>query len=114
AKNTTMLIESSMQAVEKGSRLVSKANEDFEAVAAKSSQVASIVGEISEHFQQQSAAAKQIALGIEQVASVVQINSATSEESAAASEELSSQANVLKNLVAQFKFENDGEKESLY
>ena len=107
AKNTTMLIESSMQAVEKGSRLVSKANEDFEAVAAKSSQVASIVGEISEHFQQQSAAAKQIALGIEQVASVVQINSATSEESAAASEELSGQANVLRGLVAQFNLKEN-------
>ena len=106
AKNTTMLIESSMQAVEKGGKLVNKASEDFETVAAKSSEVTSIVGEITEQFQQQSVAAKQIALGIEQVASVVQINSATSEESAAASEELSSQANVLKNLVAQFKLED--------
>ena len=106
AKNTTMLIESAMQAVEKGGKLVNKASEDFETVAAKSSEVTSIVGEITEQFQQQSAAAKQIALGIEQVASVVQINSATSEESAAASEELSSQANVLKDLVAQFKLED--------
>ena len=41
--------------------------------------------------------------GIDQISSVVQTNSATAEESAAASEELSGQAQVLKNLVGQFK-----------
>ncbi len=48
-------------------------------------------------------AANQISQSIGQVAAVVHMNSATSEESAAASEELSSQANVLKNLVGQFR-----------
>ena len=107
AKNTTMLIESAMQAVEKGSRLVGSASVDFAQVAKKSDEVSGIVAELAEQFQQQAVAAKQIALGIEQVASVVQINSATSEESAAASEQLSSQANELKDLVRQFKMTSE-------
>ena len=45
----------------------------------------------------------QVTVGIDQISSVVQTNSATAEESAAASEELSSQAQVLKRLVGQFK-----------
>jgi len=39
---------------------------------------------------------------------VVQTNSATSEESAAASEELSSQAVLMKSLLARFKLRQDG------
>jgi methyl-accepting chemotaxis protein len=45
----------------------------------------------------------QITQGIEQVSQVVQTNSATAEESAAASEELSGQAELLKNMVSEFK-----------
>jgi methyl-accepting chemotaxis protein len=38
---------------------------------------------------------------------VVQTNSATAEETAAASEELSSQAQMLKNMIGQFKFKEN-------
>ena len=107
AKNTTSLIESSIMAVEKGSKLVSRANDDFTKVAQKAGQITEIVGALSEQFQQQATATSQISLGIDQVASVVQMNSATSEESAAASEQLSSQANVLRGLVEQFKLRHD-------
>ncbi len=103
AKNTTALIESSIEAVEKGSLLVSKTSTGFVEVAAKASEVVKLVDSISEQAQEQAAAISQVSIGIEQVSSVVQMNSATSEESAAASEELSSQAEVLKNLVDQFK-----------
>jgi len=103
AKNTTSLIESSIEAVEKGSQLVSKTSTGFVMVAEKTSQVVDLVNDISIKAQEQASAISQISIGIEQVSSVVQMNSATSEESAAASEELSSQAEVLKSLVDQFK-----------
>ena len=109
AKNTTALIETSIVAVEKGEKLVNRAGEDFARVGEKSFKITEVVGAITERFRQQAVAANQISLGIEQVASVVQMNSATSEESAAASEELSSQANVLKGLVSQFRLESDSE-----
>ena len=113
AKNTTALIESSIVAVEKGGKLVGRASEDFAQVAEKSNAVNTIVGELAQQFQQQAVAANQISLGIEQVASVVQMNSATSEESAAASEQLSSQANVLRNLVGQFKLDGESGAEEI-
>lgn len=103
AKNTTVLIENSISAVEKGEKLVNKASLDFAEVAEKSNAVGEIVGMITEKSQEQASAISQISEGVDQVASVVQMNSATSEESAAASEELSTQATVLKGLVEQFK-----------
>lgn len=42
-------------------------------------------------------------MGLDQISAVVQTNSATSEQSAAASEELSSQAQLLDDLVGQFR-----------
>lgn len=105
AKSTTALIESSIEAVGKGTSLVNKTSDGFEQVAVKAEASVKLVEEISAQAQDQAVAISQIALGVEQVSSVVQMNSATSEESAAASEELSSQAEALKNLVGQFKLE---------
>ena len=103
AKNTAALRESSIAAVEKGGKLVTRASEDFTAVAEKTEEIVSRIGTIYEQAQQQAEAVGHVSLGIEQVSNVVQMNSATSEESAAASEELSSQAAVLKSLVEQFQ-----------
>ena len=103
AKNTTALIESSIEAVEKGTVLVNRTSQGFVGIADKSAQIAKLVEAISTQAQEQAAAISQVSIGIEQVSSVVQMNSATSEESAAASEQLSSQAETLKNLVEQFK-----------
>lgn len=106
AKNTTALIESSIEAVEKGTIRVNKTSENFTKVAEKAAEIDVLIEDISSKSQEQAEAMSQIAVGIEQVSSVVQMNSATSEESAAASEELSSQASVLKELVGQFKLED--------
>ncbi len=103
AKNTTALIESSIEAVEKGTGLVNKTSAGFVLVASKSAEVGKIVETISVQAQEQASAVSQISIGIDQVSSVVQMNSATSEESAAASEELSSQAAILKSQVERFK-----------
>jgi len=103
AKNTTALIESSIEAVEKGRQLVNKTSHGFSEAAAKSKEVGVIVDNISVQAQEQASAVSQIAIGVEQVSSVVQMNSATAEESAAASEELTSQAAQLKESVGAFK-----------
>ncbi|MBP8640676.1 MAG: methyl-accepting chemotaxis protein [Oscillospiraceae bacterium] len=103
AKSTTALIESSIEAVEKGTGLVNRTSEGFSKIAEKSAQIVQLVEAISAQAQEQASAISQVSIGIDQVSSVVQMNSATSEESAAASEELSSQAESLKELVGQFK-----------
>ena len=58
---------------------------------------------ISDATEEQADSIAQVTIGIDQISSVVQSNSATAEQSAAASEELSSQADLLKKLVSQFK-----------
>ena len=103
AKNTTVLIESSIEAVDKGTDLVKKTSASFAEVASQSAEVNRLIELISLQAQEQSTAVSQISIGIEQISSVVQMNSATSEEVAAASEELSSQSNYLKESASRFK-----------
>ena len=105
AKNTTALIENSIDAVKRGTELVNKTSAGFTEVAAETAKVSKLIEEISAQTQEQAAAISQISIGVEQISSVVQMNSATSEESAAASEELSSQAAVLKGLVDKIKLD---------
>lgn len=64
------------------------------------------MAEIAEASDNQALAVAQITEGINQIAGVIESNTATSEESAAASEELSTQANMLKELVGRFQYEN--------
>lgn len=56
---------------------------------------------------EQASGITQVNQAIAQVAQVVQTNSATSEESAASSEELSSQADLLKELVGNYKLKKN-------
>ena len=64
----------------------------------------SLASKSAEASKNQADSIHQVTQGVDQISSVVQTNSATAEESAAASEELSGQAQILKNLVGQFKF----------
>ena len=102
AKNTAGLIESSIEAVEKGAALVNKTSTGFSVVAAKAVEVGKLVENISDQVQEQAGSISQISLGVEQVSSVVQTNSAIAEENAASSEELSAQASNLKSSVSRF------------
>lgn len=106
AKETAVLIENSIQAVEKGAAIMNKTSASFTEVASKSMEVGTMVDDMTDQARTQAAAISQIKLGIEQISSVIQINSATSEESAAESEELSAQVIALKALVAHFKLSN--------
>lgn len=103
AKNTTALIEETVQAVANGTKIAGGTAEALQNVVTGSNRVASLINEIAQASIQQSNAVEQITFGVEQIASVVQNNSATAEESAAASEELSGQAQMLKELVSHFQ-----------
>lgn len=108
AKNTTALIESAIIAVTHGEEIAEKTNMTFGELTNKVSEVQSTIGEISAASGEQANAIREITIGVDQISTVVQTNSATSEESAAASEELSGQANMLNQLIKQFKLaDND-------
>ena len=103
AKNTTELIEGSLQSVNKGTKIAAMTKDSLDVIVERSGISVSMIEEIAKATEQQSAAAAQVSSGIDQISAVVQTNSATSEESAAASEELSSQAQMLREMVKDIK-----------
>lgn len=103
AKNTTDLIEGTVNAIDKGNALVEEVANEISLVAKATMEVAEINEKISGASKEAADSITQVTVGIDQISGVVQTNSATSEQSAAASEELSGQAQMLKDLVAEFK-----------
>ena len=108
SKNTSALIEGALQAVERGTKIANETASALNDVVSGVGDVAATIDQISSASKDQSDAVRQVTLGIDQISSVVQTNYATAEESAAASEELSGQAQILKNLVGQFRLPGEG------
>lgn len=103
AKNTTLLIEESMHAVENGTKITAETAKSMQAVVEGTKRINMIIEDVADSSDKQAIAVNQVTQGIEQISSVVQTNSATAEQSAAASEELSGQAQIMKGLVQKFK-----------
>ena len=106
ARETTDLIEGSIQKVETGTQIANDTASALGEIVTGIEQSASLVADIAKASNEQASGIAQINKGIEQVSMVVQNNSATAEESAAASEELSSQAELLKQMVGKFSLRN--------
>jgi methyl-accepting chemotaxis protein len=107
AKETTALIEGSMQKVEGGTRIANETAAALKEIVESIQRVSGLVSDIAAASNDQAVGVDQVNQGISQIASVVQTTSATSEETAAASEELSSQAEMLKQQVAKFKLKQN-------
>ena len=103
AKETTELIESSMNKVDAGTKIANETSGALKKIVEGVTQSAELVGEIASASNEQAAALEQVNQGIMQISQVVQSNAAASEECAAASEELSAQADELKKCVGIFK-----------
>lgn len=103
AKETTEMIESSINKVNGGTKIANETAGALNKIVDGVGKVAVLINNIAIASNDQATALSQINQGIMQVSQVVQTNSATSEEAAAASEELSSQAELLKDQVARFR-----------
>jgi methyl-accepting chemotaxis protein len=103
ARQTTDLIEGSINKVQVGTKLANETASALSEIVKGIESAAKIVGEIANASNEQATAIAQVNKGIAQVSEVVQNNSATAEESAAASEQLSSQAELLKEMVGRFQ-----------
>lgn len=103
AKNTTILIQGSVDAVQEGHDIAVMTAQALENATTQTATTVSMITEITQSYQELTNQLDQLSIGVDQIASVVQTNSATAEESAAASQELSSQAHLLKDLIARFR-----------
>ena len=111
AKQTTALIENSINAIYKGTMLADEAGKSLAGIVNKTSETNELINEVVKATSQQTVSVNQIRSGIEQISSVVQENAATAEASAANSEELSGQVQILNDLVNKFKIESTEESQ---
>jgi len=107
AKDTSDIIQDTIEKTELGSRLAGETAASLNEIAGGISESNRLVAEIAASSEEQSESISQINIGINQVSQVVQSNSATAEESAAASEEMNGQSIMLKQLITQFKLKED-------
>jgi methyl-accepting chemotaxis protein len=96
AKESAVLIETSVRAVKKGMTIADETATQLEEVADSSKVITEEVTDIADTLGQQT-------VEIQQINDVVQTNSATSQECAAASEQMSSEAENLREMIRRFK-----------
>lgn len=108
AKESTTLIEGSVNAVTKGMGIASETAKHLEDIAENSRVITEEVNGIAVELEAQITAMNQIDEGILHINDVIQTNSATSEECAAASQEMNNQVNVLEEMIRSFKIEEFG------
>ncbi len=104
AQITTALIENTLNAINRGSKIVNETADSFEKIFVASQNTVELIQNIADASNEQTQAITEVKNGIDQISSTVEANSATAEESAAQSEELSSQAILLTELISVFKF----------
>ncbi len=108
ARETTELIEGSIDKVQQGTKIANETASALREIVDRIEKAADLVGNIADASNEQATGIAQVNKGIEQVSQVVQSNSATAEESAAASEQLSSQSEMLKGMVERFRLYEEG------
>ena len=103
AKQTTALIETSVNKVKEGSEIADRTAHSLTEAADRIKNINGSVQRIGQASDSQAASVAQISQGVDQVAAVVQTTSATAEESSASSEELAGQARMLQEEVGKFR-----------
>lgn len=105
AKNTSELIEHSMDAISNGTSIVSETAESLNEIISSSEKSSTVIQNIADAAIVQEKSIEEVNYRLTQVSEVIQLNSATAEESAALSEEMSAQAAMLKELIQHFRYE---------
>lgn len=103
AVNTRELIQTTVNEISIGNEIAGETWESLRQVLVKIEEVLGIIEQAKITTHQQAEAVSQIKRGIEHISNVVENNAATAQESSASSQELSVQAEVLKELMEQFR-----------
>ncbi|MFA5341541.1 MAG: methyl-accepting chemotaxis protein [Clostridia bacterium] len=111
ANETTELIKGSIKNVNKGTDIANMTEESLRSIVSSIDKAYELIEKISLSSNEQASSVMQINNALDELSKVVQNNSASAEQTAASSEELSSQAVLLKDMVALLKIANDGGSE---
>ncbi|MBF0120261.1 MAG: Cache 3/Cache 2 fusion domain-containing protein [Desulfobacterales bacterium] len=103
AKETSTLIEDSINRVENGAKIAAHTAESLNEIMTAASKLTNIVSEIAIASNEQAQGVSQINIGLEQVDQVAQGSISHAEQSSSASEKLSMQATELQQLINMFK-----------
>jgi methyl-accepting chemotaxis protein len=104
ATETSTLIQSAIEAIHKGSKMVGSAAHELDEVKDNAIKSKELVASIANEMQKEAESISEITTGLEQISQVVQQNSATAEESSASSNELNDHATLLKDMVAKITY----------
>ncbi|HLO39446.1 MAG TPA: methyl-accepting chemotaxis protein [Phycisphaerales bacterium] len=99
AKNTSSLIEGSVQSSRNGVAISEEVAKTLDEIKLASEKVDALISEIAIAGKEQAQGIEQVNLAVSQMDKVTQVTAATAEESASAAEEMSSQAVVLNSVV---------------
>ncbi len=103
AKETTALIEDSIEKVKTGTSIAKQTANALGKIVTNTLEVSELISNITSATEEQSSAISKISYGLNDISEVTQLNSSNSEQTAKSSEELSNQSNILKSLVGVFK-----------
>ncbi|RII36473.1 methyl-accepting chemotaxis protein [Clostridium chromiireducens] len=106
AKQTSLLINDSINAVNQGKTLANNTAQTLLELVTSVNNVSGIISNITAVSKDQADSISQIHHGILKISDVVQSNSAIAEESAASSQELTAQAETLNIMIDQFKLKS--------
>lgn len=112
AKETTDLIENSINKAELGTIIAKKTADSLNKIVEGVEKVALLLSDIADASKDQTISINNINMVINEVSEIVQSSSAASEESSAALEELYSQAQALREMVGKFKIKNQTKLET--
>ncbi len=101
AKNTSALIEQSVQNSRNGVVICGEVKKNLDEIVVSISKTSDLVGEIAAASKEQAQGVEQINTAVSQMDKITQQNAANAEESASASQQLSAQAESLNQIVAQ-------------
>ncbi len=99
ARNTSVLIETTVKTVHEGAGLVESTNSEFGRVLISATKVEQLVGEIAAASREQAMGIEQVNKAVTEMDKVIQQNAANAEESASASEEMNGRAGEMKEFV---------------
>ena len=112
AKNTTGLIEGTVNKMKNGSNVVARTNEAFEKVAAGSKKIGELMNGVTIASQEQAQGIAQINTAIAEMDTVIQQNAGIAETAASASGEMNTQATYMKGFVQELVTVVEGNKGS--